>query len=119
MLDALAIAGGSVSSHQDQQVDIRVRVQFAATIAAHCDKANIRVPLKAIPGMAQNQVSKMRALINQLMNIFTLVEALVEMVVGATSGGAEDLYGLATFDIHNKAFLIKEKWHEVGFWMHG
>ena len=66
-------------------------MQLAAAIAAHRDQADIRVPLKAVPGMAQNQVGKMGPLIDQLVNIFTLVKALVEMVVGEAQCGAEDV----------------------------
>ena len=47
-------------------------VQFTATIAANGDQAYIVVPFKTMPGIGEDNIGKLGALVDQGVNFFTL-----------------------------------------------
>ncbi|MNE64043.1 hypothetical protein D3C80_1594280 [compost metagenome] len=93
--DRLAKAFVVVAAQQDQQVDVRVGVQFATAIAAHRQQGDVGVcaPLQAIPGFSQDLVGEPGAILDQSAYLATLLEARVEHLVGAADGFLEGLDG--------------------------
>ena len=76
---------------QDQQVDIRVRVQFAAAIAADSHQADGRLvaPGEAIPGFAQDLVDAPGTVFDQAANVAITHETCVEHVIDLPQGFLE------------------------------
>ena len=90
-------------------------MELAAAIAANGNQADIRIPFKALPGVAQNNIGKLRLFIDQMMNLFALVEAVVEVILGGSQCVAENFNRIAVFNIVEKALLIEKQRCGIGF----
>jgi hypothetical protein len=64
-------------------------VQFTATIAANGDQAYILVPFKTMPGIGEDNIGKLGALVDQGVNFFPFIKAVVENVSELRSGHCE------------------------------
>ncbi|MNO75850.1 hypothetical protein D3C76_669130 [compost metagenome] len=73
---------------QDQDVDVGMRVQLAATVAADGDQSDIGVvaPVEALPGLLQDLVDEPGAVFDQAADIAAAVEAGVEHLIGLANG---------------------------------
>lgn len=69
---------------QDQQVDVGIRVQFAAPVAAHRHQGDVGVlaPVELLPGLLQDVVDEPGAVLDQPADIAAAAKALVEHFVG-------------------------------------
>ncbi len=105
---------------QDQDINVRTRVQFAAAVAAHGQQGNVRVVGQpdAFPGVRQHLINDPGTLTDQLLDVIARLEAFEQYLAGVTQhvavGGARQ--GLAGIqlgrikqggihgDIHHQAF---------------
>jgi hypothetical protein len=80
---------------QNQQVDVRVGVQFAATIAADRQQGDIGViaPGQTVPGFTQDLIGEPGTILDQSADIATGLEACVEHLMGAANGFLEGADG--------------------------
>jgi hypothetical protein len=75
---------------EDEQVDIRSRVQLAAAVAAHGDQGHPLVgQVLRLPGAAQQGVDHCRALTHEVPGAAPAAKILVEARVGLAQGLAQ------------------------------
>ena len=91
-------------------------MQFTTTIAANGDQAYILVPFKTMPGIGENNISKLGAFINQSMNFFPFIKAVVEMLLSCAQGIAKYSDGIFGQQIGGKALLIKKQGGSQSCW---
>lgn len=77
-----------VAVQQDQQVDVRVRMQLAAPVATHCQKRDVGVftPFELIPGLLQDVIDKPCPVLDQSSNVTARPEALIKDVSRSADG---------------------------------
>src|SRR5690606_9843370 len=115
MLAAAAIA------QQDQQVDVRMRIQFATTVTADRQQGNVGVrrTVKRRPGLTQYLVGQPGSLVKQLATSpapfaarlghgISLAQGILEGAGGATRGGqvCSELARVNKLMIHSESSAI-------------
>ena len=85
--DGVAV-GFDIAPQQDQQVDVRVRVQLAATVAADRQQrdAGVASAGQTRPGLLQNLIGNPGTFVDQLMNVAALGKTLGQHGVSLTYG---------------------------------
>src|SRR5690606_38055738 len=86
-LDGFAKQLVIVFSQQNQQINIRIRMQFATTVAAdrHEGDVGMLAPGEAVPGATQDLIDEPGAIFNQAADIAALSESLVEHAASAAN----------------------------------
>ncbi len=87
-LDGFAKNFVVVAVQQDQQIDVRVRVQLATAVATHCQQRDVGVfaPLELIPGLLQDVIDKPCPVLDQSSNVAARPEALIKDVSRSAYG---------------------------------
>ena len=73
---------------QDQQVDVGVGMQFAATVAAdrHQGDIGVETPIELLPGLLQDVIDEPGAVLDQAANIPAAAKARIEHLAGLADG---------------------------------
>src|SRR5690606_4886411 len=79
----VALAGAAVAQ-QDQQVDIRMRMELTASVAAHGEQGDVAVQraIQARPGLGENLVGQPGAVVDQFVDVALTLETGLEYGVG-------------------------------------
>ncbi len=79
------------SAQEDQQVDVRMRVQFTAPVATHRNQGDAAVvpPVELVPGLLQDIVDQPGTGLDQRANVAAGAETLVEHLAGQADGFLE------------------------------
>ncbi len=78
-------------TEQDQQVDVRVRVQFATPVATDGDQGDAVgvAPVELVPGLLQDIVDEPRPVLDQPADFAAAAKTLVEHLAGLADGFLE------------------------------
>ncbi len=87
----VVVLAAAAIAQQDQQVDVRMGVQFAASVAADCQQGDIRLhrAVEGGPGLAQDLVGQPGAVVDQFVNVPLALETGLEYVAGVPQGVLE------------------------------
>src|SRR5690606_16558703 len=83
-------------TQRDEQVDVRVRVQLAAAVAADRQQGDIRLQrtVECGPGLAENLIVQPGAVVDQLVNVTLALEACLKHGIGVPEGFLEGPGGI-------------------------
>ena len=86
--DGLAEDFVIIAAQQDQQVDVRVRVQLATAVAANGEQGDVGIlaPGEAFPGFLQDLIDEPGAILDQAANVTAGTKARIEHFMRAADG---------------------------------